>query len=230
MSVSIIVPYRPGIRERDAAWAWLRARHQHHHPDWEIVEADTPGPWNKPAAVNQAVEHAAGDVLVVLDADLAPDPATLTTAVADPHPWAVPFDTVYRLDATTTLDILTRPADDPLTDTWTRRQLWRSPYHGVPGGGVFVVHRDAYLAAGGMDERFVGWGGEDRAFGQALTALAGPPTQHEAPAVHLWHPTQTKTNHMSDASMRLARRYQRADRTTMLALVEEHHACRSPRS
>lgn len=230
MSVSLVVPYRPGIPERDAAWAWLRARHEHHHPDWEIVEADTPGPWNKPAAVNRAVDQAHGDVLVVIDADLAPHPDALNTAIGHPAPWVVPFDTVNRLDATTTREVLTRPVDDPLDDQWTRRQLWRAPYHGVPGGGVFVLARAVYLEVGGMDERFVGWGGEDRAFGQALTVLVGPPAQYDTPAVHLWHPTQTKTNHMSDASTRLARRYQRADRQAMLTLVEEHHACRSPRS
>ena len=49
-----------------------------------------------------------------------------------------------------------------------------------------VVHREAYEAVGGHDERFLGWGSEDQAFALALTVLVGQPLrQARADCLHL---------------------------------------------
>lgn len=57
------------------------------------------------------------------------------------------------------------------------------------GGGSVAARKDAYLAIGGFDEEFVGWGGEDeefwdRASTRRVWAFA------ELPFVHLWHAPQ----------------------------------------
>lgn len=55
-------------------------------------------------------------------------------------------------------------------------------------GGVVVVSVAAFWRAGGMDETFVGWGGEDDAFSHALHRTgATRRVLHAGVAFHLWH-------------------------------------------
>ncbi len=59
----------------------------------------------------------------------------------------------------------------------------------LEAGGSVAVDRDAYLALGGMDEAFVGWGGEDNEFWErALTRRVW--AFGYLPVIHLWHPSQ----------------------------------------
>ena len=54
-------------------------------------------------------------------------------------------------------------------------------------GGVVAITPECWWAAGGMDERFVGWGCEDFAFANAASETLGPLLRLDSPAVHLWH-------------------------------------------
>src|SRR5665213_1068232 len=47
--------------------------------------------------------------------------------------------------------------------------------------------REAFVVVGGMDPRFRGWGGEDRAFLQALNTLWAPYQNSPNTVYHLWH-------------------------------------------
>jgi hypothetical protein len=59
----------------------------------------------------------------------------------------------------------------------------------LEAGGSLAVDRDAYFAVGGMDEEFVGWGGEDNEFWErALTRRVS--SFGYLPIVHLWHRPQ----------------------------------------
>lgn len=228
------MPYRPGDPDRDSTWAWIKTHHAHLHSGWEIVEGDTPGQWNKPRAVNGAVERSTGDVLIIADADVIPDPVALERATTE-GTWVAPFDPVYRLHRSASQQVLeswpTHRLKDP-ADWIPEADLARRVYHGTPGGGVVVLPRETFDLVGGMDERFIGWGGEDVAFGWALGALAGPAVQYDAPLIHLWHRPQDKTGWMPDASQALNFRYRQADGdpTAMRGLIEEHLSCRSTAS
>jgi N-terminal domain of galactosyltransferase len=57
------------------------------------------------------------------------------------------------------------------------------------GGCSVVVYRSAYLAIGGMDEGFIGWGGEDNEFWERVQTLRVWPYGC-VPLLHLWHPVQ----------------------------------------
>lgn len=57
-------------------------------------------------------------------------------------------------------------------------------------GGSIAIRRDAFLRVGGMDEEFVGWGGEDNEFWERIQTLNVWPFGC-LPYVHLWHPAQT---------------------------------------
>ena len=58
----------------------------------------------------------------------------------------------------------------------------------VFAGGSFVIHRQAFVALGGWDERFRGWGGEDDALSWRIERSRLSCTELDiAPALHLWH-------------------------------------------
>lgn len=57
------------------------------------------------------------------------------------------------------------------------------------GGGSTAIERAAFERIGGMDEGFVGWGGEDNEFWERAQSLDVWPYGC-LPLVHLWHPSQ----------------------------------------
>jgi hypothetical protein len=59
----------------------------------------------------------------------------------------------------------------------------------LEAGGSVAITREAFERIGGMDESFIGWGGEDNEFWErAKTCKAWP--YGYLPIVHLWHPSQ----------------------------------------
>lgn len=187
-SVTVVMPWRDqGDKDRQASKEWLVGWYHRRFPDWHVMLADSPGMWSKPTAINNAVAMAPSDVVVVTDTDVFPDHRTvLRTAVrhALTAPWVVPHGLVHRLRAEPTAAILgtyaaAQPAYGPLV---------RSPYLGVPGGGLFVVRRSRFLATGGFDQRFRGWGGEDTSWGVAADCLLGKHLRYpHVNLMHLWH-------------------------------------------
>jgi hypothetical protein len=59
----------------------------------------------------------------------------------------------------------------------------------LEAGGSIAITRDAFDRIGGMDESFVGWGGEDNEFWERAQTLRVWP-YGAMPIVHLWHPAQ----------------------------------------
>jgi hypothetical protein len=57
------------------------------------------------------------------------------------------------------------------------------------GGGSIAITRQAFERIGGMDESFIGWGGEDNEFWERAQACKVWPYGC-LPLVHLWHPSQ----------------------------------------
>lgn len=112
-------------------------------------------------ALNDAAKHARGDIFLMFGADHVPDPAAITWALEQVkrHPWVRIYDRVlYASEAATHLMVDGPWPGTLLTDgaDWTR--------HSAPCPGVLALTRRAYEAAGGMDERFAGWGYEDTEF------------------------------------------------------------------
>jgi hypothetical protein len=59
----------------------------------------------------------------------------------------------------------------------------------LEGGGSAAITREAYERIGGMDESFVGWGGEDNEWWERAQTLRVWPYAY-LPIVHLWHAAQ----------------------------------------
>ena len=61
----------------------------------------------------------------------------------------------------------------------------------LEAGGSVAIARDAFIALGGFDESFIGWGGEDNEFWERAQTRRTWPFAY-LPVVHLWHPAQPR--------------------------------------
>jgi hypothetical protein len=195
--ISVVVPFNAGNRERDRNWAWVRARYEHLHPTWELVEhADTGSEWSKGRAVRAAVDQAAGDLLVIADADVFISAQVLYDAanlVELGEPWVIPHDIVYRLSEVETVSLTARSADI-IPKPLPLALLERRQHPRIKGGGIVVCTREGFERVGGIDPRFTFWGGEDISFARALDTLVGPHVQLRAPMWHLHHARMSRRN------------------------------------
>lgn len=215
MTVTVVIPWRPGCPQREAALNWVldRWRAAGHEP---ILGRASDDPWCKASAVADALPQAGGDVLVVADADVWCDGIDKAArAVTCGAPWAIPHGPVHRLASAAT--------DAVLAGGHLGGDLDQPPYRGFEGGGMVVVRRELYDQAP-MDRRFAGWGQEDEAWALALRMLAGPPWRGTALLWHLWHPPQQRASRRwgNSRSRSLYQRY-RSARTPeqMRALISE---------
>jgi hypothetical protein len=220
--VSVVIPYTSDDPARQAARRYVLGWYAARHPGWEIIEGDCPGDWSKGAALADAVARASHDVLVVADADSVVPADVLAQAVrviAAGARWVMPHRTVFRLAEEHTAAVYAG-AEPQRSDTC------RAPYTGVTGGGITVLTRGTWQAVGGIDPRFVGWGGEDMAFGWALETLCGPGVHLAGPLFHLWHKHEAKGDRRRGCpqSEALAGRYRvaRNKPDAMRALIAEH--------
>lgn len=202
MSVAVLIPWRDGCEYRARALEWARDQYAKKHPTWSVIIGKAPGPcWVKAAAVTAALRETSAEVLVIADADVWCDRVGVAVdVVGQGHHWALPHRDVHRLGPVTT--------DSLLAGGTIRPVLVEPAYHGMPGGGLVVLRRELYDQVP-LDPRFVGWGGEDEAWGYALTTMAGQPWRGAAPLTHLWHPPQSRASRRvgSTANENLRQRY-----------------------
>jgi hypothetical protein len=90
----------------------------------------------------------------------------------------------------------------------------------LEAGGSVAVTRDAFERIGGMDESFVGWGGEDNEFWERAATLKVWPWAN-LPIVHLWHPAQAGKH---DAAYATAQRYRELSQINPSVRIERLRA------
>lgn len=181
--ISVLVPFgandSPEGRHRTEVWAWCRRRWQGlidtrvvdevvvghdplfgrrrpYHPADET--SLTEHPFSVARALNDAAQHAHGDHWLLFGADHVPDVKAVQWGVnaLRGHAYARLYDRVAYATAAATRIILSNihyPLD---------AADWREV--SAPCPGVLAVRREAFERAGGLDERYEGWGYEDTAF------------------------------------------------------------------
>lgn len=187
MTTAVVIPWRPGTPERNANHSVVRAHVTALLPDAVHLDVDSGRtPFSRAGSRNEGVrvaQHAGADVVVICDADTLVEPEPLHAAIAAaadgmlhlPYTW-------YRglTQAGTADHIAGRPAAECPAEL---EHQWAT-------GGVLVMTPAAWWQAGGMDERFQGYGFEDAAFRIAADALLGPTAKHDGTITHLWHPSE----------------------------------------
>lgn len=212
IDADILIPHRSDDGgPRDAHLQWVTDQYHTHFPDWDIhVGTHTQGLWDKAAAVADALAHSSADILIITDNDVwvhSPDDLLRAVAATPVAHWALPHTRVYRLDEAATALY----TDDPTTDPRTQN-LDRRPYHGVMGGGIFAITRQAYVEHGGLDPRFLGHTGQDISFGYLMQTLVGDPWRGRSDLVHLYHPANPAKSDpaLQKTNRALLNRYHRA--------------------
>ena len=140
-------------------------------------------PYNRSWTLNAGVRLARGKVVVLHDNDM-----------LVPRRYAAELLTRVR-DGAKFLDLkrFTFYLPDDETARFfagARLRPWRSTIVQNLRGASVAATREAYLAIGGFDEEFVGWGGEDNDFWERAEAHGGVYDFGYLPFVHLAHPPQ----------------------------------------
>lgn len=224
-SVSVIIPFWGDDLDRLAALQWVSLKLQSLDFSVVVAQPSNEGPFSKGAVLWPAIRRSDADIFVLHDADVycnglseAIDAVSSGQAV-----WARPHDRVWRLSEASSG--LFRASDDQIPHLASLKIL-RSPYRGITGGGIVVLRREVALNIP-IDPRFVGWGQEDMAFGEALWCLSAAPWIGLAPLIHFWHEPEARLNPKwgSLENRKLYERYHRAiaDPSQMQALVAEAH-------
>lgn len=235
MSVSVIIPFRPGPRrrgqrvpERDGAsrediFDWVLRRWEALCPSYEIVVADSDATaFNRSAARNQAFRRSSGDVVIVADADVAPHHGALQWAVPDVEEgfsdWVIGFNRYVQLTGRQTRLVLAM--DPPREVGVPDRPRWSTDQGNA---GLLIMRRSAFEEVGGYDERFTEWGWEDWAFANALHTLVHPLVTVPYPLIHLHHPRDPDRRQQKRRMEALWKPYERAfgDAEAMRAVIDD---------
>lgn len=187
LNVTVCVPFRGGALDREIHAEYVAARLAKMVPHAEHMVVDVDGEFSRARVRNEAVRRAGKGVVVLCDADTLPEPGPLRDAIAGAADGRLhlPYTRYRALSPEGTLAVYARGAD-PLHAPVTEESM-------RPIGGVWVISVDAWWAAGGMDEAFVGWGFEDDAFFTAANTLLGDTVRHEGVITHLHHTPAANT-------------------------------------
>ncbi len=200
IDVPVLVPRRADGGRRDQVWAALREKVW---PGWTVVEGhhDGPGPFNRSAALNTAASLA-GDwtVAVIADADSFVPAAQLAGAVQ--------FAAQSGLMVIAHSEWVNVEADECEALLAGGALRWRDErmvvHHGV--SSMLAVPRAVWDQVGGFDERFTGWGWEDRAFARACKVLGDGVQRMHGTVYHLAHERPgAEANRTTDAAYRANR-------------------------
>jgi glycosyltransferase involved in cell wall biosynthesis len=223
--ISILIPYQPSNKVREYIFNWLVKFYKHTLPEAEICIGYTSTKhFSRSLAINNASKKATGDIFVILDADIICSPHVIRKAAnsLNHSAWIIPYTEIEDISRNSTVRLLNNPPEWPLIQNIKTTKRVKG---GIRVGGINILKRDSFIAVGGFDERFRGWGGEDGAFQFAMDTICGNYRRFNQSVYHLWHPpAKARSNPYYDFNFRLANRYFEAKGNiqAMLEIIEEN--------
>lgn len=211
--VSFVIPHGPDPH-RDRLLEWNKLRLASFFPHDEIIVATkTAGvAFNRGRLINYGASLAEGEYLCILDGDTVFNSWQLIRALRWMRmgaPWMIPYDEYYRTDERTGKAILANGPtallwrDGKIRDSETGEMFERGYDHIItypptgfyqsPQSGMILFRTADFLDMGGFNERFEGWGYEDRGLVYAADTLIGPHHRISGAVFHLWHPESHET-------------------------------------
>jgi glycosyltransferase involved in cell wall biosynthesis len=198
-NISILIPFRPVNDYRDRIFKWNIFRLNSMFPGIEICieDSDPSQPFNLSAARNKAFSQSTKDNIFVLDADTVFNGDTLIGAMyfldKYPNSWLFPYDYYYSLDKDSGEKVLNSNPETMLSPRdYTYDFIFNdpssNPSYGPPLSGFIGMKRASYIAVGGFDESFKGWGFEDWAFMIDANHILGKYHRLRDNVFHIWHP------------------------------------------
>lgn len=182
MIASIIIPSRPRSDFEAKIHSLVAGLWWQDFASYELLVGDYTAHdhFNRSAVRNDLAGMARSDVLIFADADtLYVDKSQISRAVKTAHlGWSRVSD-YYMLDQKT-------------TESWVLDEEHEIEIEKIlfdPPGGIQVCTAEQFHSIGGFDEGFDGWGYEDTAFIEVMTAAFGPGRFH-GDVFHLWHPKE----------------------------------------
>ena len=186
----------PENEERARLWDFTRPRWERLGPVF-VGAIDDPGmtvdTYNRAEAINAAAEEATErcpkwETILVIDRDVVVPPGQIGNGIVmarDSHRAVLPYRQYVPYNQRATNEIIAGRAPKG-----TDIEKPPGKLRGGDGGHVsscIIVPRALWEEVGGFDERFVGWGGEDRAFYSACKVLGGMVDLIDGDVYHLFH-------------------------------------------
>ncbi len=185
--ISVVIAYRDmGCDHRRSSFNHVKAWYDPLGFEVVVECGESDATFTRASAINRAIERASGSVIVQSDPDSLVPVTQLGTAIgvaAASGVLVIPHDQYLYTTKDTTDAIL-----DGKVDIWNIGPADCEASGAGGSGNVVVFSRDLWAQAGGFDERFGLWGGDDAAFRYAAEAFRGPAQRTGGPMVHLWHP------------------------------------------
>lgn len=191
----IVVEQTPRSEIEAALPSWVRYIHQ------PVGESD---PYNRAATFNAGAQLARGRILILHDNDM---------LVPERYAAAVMAHAEAGWEAIDLKRFIFYVTEQDTNHVIVQRRLTLSEHsetviQNLHGGSVAIT-RDGYDTIGGLDEDFVGWGGEDVDFWERAETLRATRFGY-LPIVHLWHAPQSEKLQAGEAPA-IKRYYELAD-------------------
>lgn len=146
--------------------------------------------FHKTRYINHLISLAETKYVAVWDTDVITAPAQIINScsiIRDREAgMCIPYDgRVFVCDNSLSTVFRSKP-DIAILEKLTTSLPFMYGYHST--GGAFMVNKEEYLAAGGENENFYGWGPEDVDRVKRMEVMGIPVHFAGGPMFHLWHP------------------------------------------
>ncbi len=189
MKISVLIPYKPDHGWRDFLWKNVEKRYKLLMPQLELcLGLDESELFSRARAINKAARKARGDLFIIADSDVIFNPDLITKIKSYIHlyPWIIPFKIGYRLTYEATMRLLEQKM--PKKIKIGPQDIINKNLNRFSSGSLMnAMTRSTFEAVSGFDERFQGWGCEDRAFAISMNTICGNYFKMDETIYHLWH-------------------------------------------